>query len=68
MDIEFRRDPLTVLGLAAGAFLVLAAAGTLAGAPWQYGSTTLGTALQALGALATAAVGVGLGLLVLQRR
>jgi hypothetical protein len=57
-------DPLEPLGIAVGAFLVLAALGTIAGAPW----TTLGSlgtaVVRVLGALLMAGVGVGLIYLV----
>jgi hypothetical protein len=66
MDVDVRRDPLTVLGVGTGAYLLVAAAATLVGAPWQYGSGTMATALQILGALATAGVGAGLAALVVR--
>ncbi|MFB6218507.1 MAG: hypothetical protein ABEH77_04905 [Halobacteriaceae archaeon] len=66
MDFDVERDPLSVLGTATGVFLVLVAAGTLVGAPWQYGSGLAATALQILGAAATAAIGAGLVALVRQ--
>jgi hypothetical protein len=64
MNLDVRRDPLTALGVGTGAYLLLAAAATLVGAPWQHGSGTLATALQIVGAVATAGVGAGLAALV----
>lgn len=56
-------DRLEPVGIAAGAFLVLAGLGTVAGAPWATSTDTLAVAVQVLGALATAALGAGLAYL-----
>lgn len=66
-DVEFE-DRLEVLGLAVGAFLVLAGIGTVLGAPWQYRASTLAAVVQVVGALGTAAVGAGLVWLVQTQR
>lgn len=58
-DIEFE-DRLDVVGVAAGAFLVVVGLATIAGAPWALKSSLLAAGVQVLGALATAGVGVAL--------
>jgi len=63
MDIEVGRDPLAVLGAGGGVFLVVVAAATLAGAPWQHSSGAVVMALQVVGVVLTAAVGIGLAAL-----
>lgn len=66
-DVEFE-DRLEVVGLATGAFLVLVGLGTLVGIPFTP-TGGVGVALvQALGALGTVAVGVGLAWLVRTQR
>lgn len=64
METPFR-DRLDVLGSIAGVFVALVGLATLAGQPWQYsagGATVM--VLQAFGALAAIAIGVGLVYLV----
>lgn len=56
-------DKLEPLGILGGVFLVLAGVGTVVGAPWATNPDTLAVAIQILGALATAALGVGLAYL-----
>lgn len=56
-------DALVPLGVGAGAFLVLAALGTLAGAPWATNPDTAAVAIQLVGVVAMAALGVGLAYL-----
>lgn len=56
-------DVLEPLGIGAGAFLVLAAIGTIAGAPWVTNPDVVAVALQIVGSLATIALGVGLAYL-----
>ena len=56
-------DKLEPLGIAAGVFLILAALGTLAGAPWATNPDTLAVALQLIGVVATIALGAGLAYL-----
>lgn len=58
-DIEFE-DRLDVVGVAAGAFLVVVGLATVVGASWAQKGDLLAAALQVLGALATAGVGVAL--------
>lgn len=58
-DVEFE-DRLAVVGTAAGVFLVLAGLATVAGTPWTHKASLLAALVQVIGALATAAVGVGL--------
>jgi len=43
-------DPLKPLGVAGGVFLVLAAAGTILGAPWMTQASTGGAIAQVIGA------------------
>ncbi|MBX0288080.1 hypothetical protein [Haloarcula salinisoli] len=50
-------DPLKPLGVAAGVFLVLAAAGTIIGAPWTTQATMGGAAVQIFGSLLMAVLG-----------
>jgi len=50
-------DPLKPLGVAGGVFLVLAAAGTIIGAPWTTQATTAGAAGQVIGAVLMAVLG-----------
>ena len=56
-------DPLKPLGVAGGVFLVLAAAGTIVGAPWTTQATIGSAVLQIIGALLMAALGAGLAYL-----
>ncbi|WP_436930144.1 hypothetical protein [Halosimplex halobium] len=53
-------DRLEPVGIAVGALLVLVALATLAGAPWTTKGSVAASALQVVGAVATAAVGAGL--------
>lgn len=53
-------DRLEPVGIAVGVFLVLVGLGTIAGFPWATKGDVLAAAIQVVGALATAAVGVGL--------
>lgn len=53
-------DPLRPFGVAAGVFLVFAAAGTIIGAPWATQASLSGAGIQVLGSLAMAIVGAGL--------
>ena len=53
-------DPLKPLGVAAGVFLVLAAAGTLIGAPWTTQIALGGAVVQILSAVLMAVLGAGL--------
>lgn len=54
------RDPLLVAGVLVGVFLVLAGAGTLITAPWQYYGNTAVTGLRIVGAIGTVLIGIGL--------
>jgi len=53
-------DRLDVLGVLAGAFLVLVALGTAAGTPWTHSGGTIVMLIQVFGVVATAAIGIGL--------
>jgi len=53
-------DPLKPLGVVAGGFLVLAAAGTIIGAPWATQQTIATAIAQVVGALLMAGLGAGL--------
>ena len=53
-------DPLKPLGVAAGVFLVLAAAGTIVGAPWTTQATIGGAVIQVIGAALMGVLGAGL--------
>lgn len=62
-------DPLSPLGVAVGAFLVLVGLATLAGTPWAYKSgSAVVMAGQVVGALAAIAIGAGLAWLVYTQR
>lgn len=61
-------DNLELMGVLAGAFLVLVGLGTLAGMPWRYNSSVIVSIGQVLGILATIAVGAGLVWLSQTRR
>jgi uncharacterized transporter YbjL len=50
-------DPLKPLGVAGGAFLFLAAVGTVAGQPWTTQITTGGAILQVIGSVLMAILG-----------
>jgi hypothetical protein len=63
MDDVFA-DSLNLYGVLVAAFVVLVGLGTLVGMPWQYSNSATVTVLQVVGALATIAIGVGLGWLV----
>lgn len=54
------RDLLDVVGVAAGAFLVLAGLGSLAGSPWQYAGSAAVTVSIVVGSVAAIAIGAGL--------
>lgn len=56
-------DALEPLGVAAGAFLVLAGLGTVLGAPWATNPDLLAVFVNVIGSLATVALGVGLAYL-----
>ncbi|MBX0324268.1 hypothetical protein EGH21_14620 [Halomicroarcula sp. F13] len=58
-------SPLKPFGVAAGTFLVLAALGTIAGAPWTTHATMASAVLQVVGAVLMAIVGAGLAYLTL---
>lgn len=53
-------DRLDLIGVLAGVFLVLVAAGTAAGTPWTHSGGTVVMILQLIGIVATAAIGIGL--------
>ncbi|WP_324759971.1 hypothetical protein [Haloarcula montana] len=53
-------SPLEPLGAAVGAFLVLAALGTLIGAPWATAQTMLVAIIQIVGALLMGGIGAGI--------
>ena len=53
-------DPLKPLGVLAGGFLVLAAAGSVIGAPWATQLSTASAGLQVVGALLMAVLGAAL--------
>jgi len=53
-------DPLKPLGVAGGVFLVLAAAGTIVGAPWTTQATIGGAVVQVLGAALMGVLGAAL--------
>jgi len=50
-------DPLKPLGVAGGVFLVLAAAGTIIGAPWATQATIGGAVVQVAGSAVMAVLG-----------
>ncbi|QLH81031.1 hypothetical protein [Halosimplex pelagicum] len=50
-------DRLEPVGIAVGVLLVLVAVGTLVGAPWTTKGSVAASALQVVGAVATAAIG-----------
>ncbi|WP_254272598.1 hypothetical protein [Haloarcula marina] len=56
-------DPLRPLGVVAGTFLVLAALGTIAGAPWATHATIASAILQLVGAILMIIVGGSLAYL-----
>ena len=60
---EALEDPLRPFGVAAGVFLVLAAAGTIIGAPWATQGSIASAGIQVLGSLVMAIVGAGLAYL-----
>jgi hypothetical protein len=66
-DVEFA-DRLELFGVAAGGFLLLVGLATVAGTPWTHKASAGASALQVIGALATAAVGAGLIWLVQTQR
>lgn len=53
-------DSLEPLGVGVGAFLVLAALGTIAGAPWATHASIGSAVVQVVGAVLMAVVGLGL--------
>jgi len=53
-------DPLKPLGIAGGIFLVLAAAGTIIGAPWATQATMGGAIVQIIGAVLMGVLGAAL--------
>lgn len=53
-------DPLKPLGVVAGGFLVLAAVGTILGAPWATQETIATALIQIVGALLMAGLGAAL--------
>jgi protein-S-isoprenylcysteine O-methyltransferase Ste14 len=53
-------DRLEPVGVAVGVLLVLIGLGTIAGFPWVTKGDMLASAMQVVGALAMAAIGVGL--------
>jgi len=53
-------DPLKPLGVASGVFLVLAAAGTIVGAPWATQATMGGAAIRVLGSVLMGILGAAL--------
>ena len=57
---RWTEDPLTPIGILVGAFLVVAAIGTFATAPWQYHGSAAVTVLRIAGTTGMLAVGVGL--------
>ena len=56
LGIEFE-DRLAILGTLLGAFLIVAALGTLAGMPWTTNESTVAVAVQLVGIVATLGVG-----------
>jgi sulfite exporter TauE/SafE len=64
MDQFQFEDRLEVLGLLAGAFLVLMGLGTIAGQPWTYFSDPLPAIGRVVGSLLAIAVGVGIAWVV----
>ncbi|MFC6863992.1 hypothetical protein ACFQGE_11045 [Halomicroarcula sp. GCM10025817] len=57
---EYVTDTLEPLGVGVGAFLVLAALGTIAGAPWATHASVASAVVQVVGAVLMAVVGLGL--------
>ena len=57
---DYLSDSLELLGVGVGAFLVLAALGTIAGAPWATHASIASAAIQVVGAVLMAVVGLGL--------
>lgn len=53
-------DPLDVLGVGAGVFLVLVGIGSLSGAPWQYSGDVLVAVGEVAGALGAILLGAAL--------
>ncbi|MFB6166387.1 MAG: hypothetical protein ABEJ31_14610 [Haloarculaceae archaeon] len=66
MDTEFT-DGLEILGLVTGALLVVGGLVTLAGAPWATMDSLLAAVFEALGVLATIAIGIVLAWVVRTR-
>lgn len=60
MDLLPFADRLELLGVLAGAFLVLAGLGTVAGQPWTTAGSGAVAGIRVLGAVLAIAVGVGL--------
>lgn len=56
-------DPLKPFGVAAGGFLVLAALGTIIGAPWTTQLSTVSAVIQVVGSLLMAVLGASLAYL-----
>jgi len=56
-------DPLEPLGIAAGTFLVLAALGTLAGAPWTTEKAIAAAGVQVVGAVLMIVLGAAVAYL-----
>jgi hypothetical protein len=68
MEVIDATDKLEVLGVLVGAFLVVVALGTLVGTPWTTNNDALASAIQLVGVVAMAAIGVGLAWLSYGRR
>ena len=57
---DYVTDTLEPLGIGVGAFLVLAALGTIAGAPWATHAAITSAVVQVLGSVLMAILGLGL--------
>jgi len=68
MEVIGAADKLEVLGVLVGAFLVVAALGTLVGTPWTTNNDALASAIQIVGVAAMIAVGIGLAWLSYERQ
>lgn len=53
-------DPLVILGVLVGGFLIAVGLGTLITAPWQYYGSTAVTVLRIIGTLGTILIGIGM--------
>lgn len=58
--VRWLDEPLVVVGVLVGAFLILAGGGTLVTAPWRYYGSTAVSILRIAGAVGTVLIGIGM--------